>query len=208
MAVSMCSVTSQRDPSPATSGSEFLKRPLPLDADGDFEPPAAKLKCAGGGAGAAGGGGRRKQSKPIRVRASPPPPPVEDDLVIDLKMPGQSPTAATASVDPCRDGQPVDAEFNDDRQPPFLTKYHQLGSELKQEVTSYDGDGDPEAAKSGGGGKSEELVEDRHADLSQVRHLLVEKCPLILTQRIQQHHISLSDSIQMTIVTGVPVGGR
>lgn len=133
MAVSMCSVTS---PSSAISGTDmYLKRPLQSDMEeAEFE-PALKMKCPPSGS--VGGGGRRKQSKPIRVRSDVDSGPVED-LVVDMKI------SATQSDSPapetCREGPPVDTVDMDDQKPAldqadvFPTKYHQLGSELKQEV--------------------------------------------------------------------------
>ena len=175
MAVSMCSVTSQREPSSVSSGSEFLKRPLQSDMETDFE-PAVKMKCPGGT-----GGGRRKQSKPIRVRSDVEAAPVED-LVVDMKLPAtQSPsdlTRSPASADPCREDPPVETvSFDvDERQRDpaavFPTKYHQLGSELKHEVGlgAYVG-GNRDTADDDGKDPPQrsEMIEEVHGDLNDLK---------------------------------------
>lgn len=196
----MCSVTSQREPTPVTSASEFLKRPLQSgidEPDLDPSPPPVKVKCTEGngtvGTATGGGGGRRKQSKPIRVRSDDvePPPPAVEDLVVDMKLPvTRSPPPdlgdLPAALDPRRDGPRLEAvSFNvdsslkcDPAAAVFPTRYHQLGSELKHEagLGSYVAGSDG-AADDDGGGKTaaaqrpEEMVKETRGGSSSLDDL-------------------------------------
>ena len=175
MAVSMCSVTSQREPSSVTSGSEYLKRPLQHDLQSDMEAdfePAVKIKCPSG---SASGGGRRKQSKPIRVRSDVATPPVED-LVVDMKLPATQSPRSPAMAETGREDDVETVSFDVDDQKPdpavvavFPTRYHQLGSELKQEVGlgSYVGSSDDADRKSVP--PRSEMVDEPRGDLNDLK---------------------------------------
>ena len=192
MAVSMCSVTSQREPSSVSSGSEYLKRPLQHDLQSDVETdfePAVKMKCPGG-TGGGGGGGRRKQSKPIRVMSDVERVPVED-MAVDMKLAEtRSPSDVSDSLviaESCREGSSVDTvsfDVDDHKRHPavgFPTKYHQLGSELKQEVGlgTYEGGGGSADAVDDSDGKdgaqSSEMVGEPHGAVRELKQISRQK---------------------------------
>ena len=205
MAVSMCSVTSQREPSPVTSGSDYLKRPRSSDAETEFE-PSVKLKCPVSGTGG-GGGGRRKQSKPIRVRADMEPSPVED-LVVDVKLPATQSSPVTgdpppAVTDSCQEGPAAETFDVDYRKPEpsamFPTKYHQLGSELKQEVGlgPYVSDSGEESGKTAF--QKSEIVEDPRSDLE-----IMKRSPRHEAGSLWNHAVPLQDQSFMSKLDCLP----